>query len=102
MCFSFVKISWEEVKKRWSRRKGLPGDVADKLGEYVLQHKRGAAAMELLKKLSDSSSDLMKVSIAREGLHEMEQLLQYCEVMEVIDKVRIVERFEHALIVHCV
>ena len=44
----------------------------------------------------------MKVSIAREGLHEMEQLLQYCEVMEVIDKVRIVERFEHALIVHCV
>ena len=35
--------------------KGLPGDVADKLGEYVLQHKRGAAAMELLKKLSDSS-----------------------------------------------
>ena len=77
--------------------KGLPGDVADKIGEYVLQHKRGPPAMELLKKLSDSSSDLMKVSIAREGLREMEQLLQYCEVMEVIDKVRLIVRFLHII-----
>jgi histidyl-tRNA synthetase len=31
------KVSWEEVRKEMTEEKGLDGNVADKIGEYVVQ-----------------------------------------------------------------
>ena len=67
--------------------KGLPDQVADKIGEYVKRSKKGSESSKLLEMLSDSSLELSKVAIAREGLQDMKLLLQYCEVMGVLDKV---------------
>lgn len=67
--------------------KGLPSKVADKIGEYVMLHKKGAEAKSLLEKLNSSSSELSKVAIAQEGLQDMSLMLKYCEVMGVLDNV---------------
>jgi len=34
----YVQLPWLEVKKEMTEEKGLPSDVADKIGEYV-KHK---------------------------------------------------------------
>ena len=68
--------------------KELSVEVADKIGQYVKKSGKGqAAAKELIKTLSDNA-ELINVALAREGLQEMELLVQYCEVMGVVDKVR--------------
>ena len=79
--------------------KGLPNQVADKIGEYVMKHKRGAESRKLLETLSDSSSELSQVAIAREGLQDMKQLLEYCEVVGVLDRVRRRRRRERSPLV---
>lgn len=62
--------------------KGLAGDVADKIGNYVKLHGR----FDLLDKLTSDPS-LTAVKDAKVGLEEMRVLLRYCELFGVLDKV---------------
>lgn len=62
--------------------KGLPGDVADKIGHYV----RMSGKTELVDKLLDDPN-LTKIRPAVEGLEAMKLLLHYCELFGVNKKV---------------
>ena len=63
--------------------KGLPGDVADLIGEYVKMN--GGA--ELLDKLQQDQR-LSSQPDAKTGLEEMRLLLHFCSVMGITDKVK--------------
>ena len=62
--------------------KGLSGEVADRIGNYVKLH----GSTELLDHL-DSDQTLVAVKDAKVGLQEMRTLLRYCELFGVLDKV---------------
>ena len=62
--------------------KGLAGEVADRIGEYVKLH----GGLELLEKLC-ADTQLVAVRAAEEGLRDMRLLLHYCELFGVLDKV---------------
>ena len=77
-----VQVEWEEVKLEMVEEKGLPSDVADRIGEYV----QLSGKSDLLDKLI-SDAKLMAVKDAVVGLEEMKLLLKYCELFGVLDKV---------------
>ena len=62
--------------------KGLAGEVADRIGEYVKLH----GGLELLEKLC-ADTQLVAVKAAEEGLSNMRLLLHYCDLFGVLDKV---------------
>ena len=62
--------------------KGLEPSVADKIGEYV----KMKGSKELLTKLNADVA-MTANSDAQKGLKDMELLLHYCEIFEVLDKV---------------
>ena len=62
--------------------KGLAGEAADRIGEYVKLH----GGLELLEKLC-ADTRLVAVKAAEEGLRDMRLLLHYCELFGVLDKV---------------
>ena len=62
--------------------KGLAGEVADRIGEYVKLH----GGLELLERLC-ADTQLVAVKAAEEGLHDMKLLLHYCDLFGVLDKV---------------
>ena len=62
--------------------KGLSGEAADRIGEYVKLH----GGLELLEKLC-ADTRLVAVKAAEEGLSDMRLLLHYCELFGVLDKV---------------
>ena len=76
------KSPWDEVKHEMVAEKGLPADVADRIGTYVLQ--RGSR--ELIAKLREDAA-LMQNNKAVEGLADMELLFQYLDVYGVVDRV---------------
>ena len=79
----YVQMSWEDVRKEMVEEKGLPAEVADRIGGYVKQH----GARDLLKRLQEDAA-LMGVTAAKEGLDAMALLFDYCEHFGVLDKVR--------------
>ena len=63
--------------------KGLPGDVADVIGEYVKMN--GGA--ELLDQLQQDQR-LSSQPDAKTGLEEMRLLMHFCSVMGITDRVK--------------
>lgn len=77
------KNSWEEVKKEMVEEKGLDEHIADKVGRYVSL----SGGMELIAELK-KDKDLIKQSVAVQGLDSMELLLKYCGMYKILDKVK--------------
>lgn len=70
------------MQREMVEEKGLSGEVADRIGDYVKLHGR----WELLAKL-EGDSKLTAERDAQLGLADMRLLLQYCELFHVLDKV---------------
>ena len=70
------KSPWEDVRKEMTEEKGLDGEVADAIWEFV-QQKGGR---ELVTKLKESEK-LMSNEHAKVGLDEMEILFEYLEAL---------------------
>ncbi|CAE6534423.1 unnamed protein product [Rhizoctonia solani] len=68
------KLPWADVKKEMVEEKGLPEEVADKIGEYV----KLKGGPELLSKLRESS--LASNESAKAGMDDMELLFKYLDV----------------------
>lgn len=77
-----AQTEWEEVRKEMVEEKGLAGEPADKIGEYVKLH----GGQELLERLC-ADPRLTAVKAAEEGLGDIRLLLHYCELFGVADKV---------------
>jgi len=77
------KSPWEEVRKEMVDEKGLSGDVADKIGEYVRLNGQSELVETLLK-----DESLLKSKSAVEGLKAMELVLKYCKIYGTLDKVK--------------
>ena len=77
------KAPWEEVKKEMVEQKGLPMDVADKIGELVQQ--KGSLSNILQRFRIDQ--DLSTNQDIQKGLDDMTLLLQYTEAFQAADKV---------------
>lgn len=83
------KMSWEEVKKEMVETKGLDGEVADRIWEYV-QLKGGKgdtqSASALLNQLK-ADEKLMANEKAKTGINEVETLLDYLDAMDALANV---------------
>ncbi|KAG8966192.1 Cytoplasmic and mitochondrial histidine tRNA synthetase [Tulasnella sp. 419] len=75
------KLPWSDVRKEMTEEKGLDGEVADRIGEYV-KLKGGPELIEKLRatKLSENKS-------AISGLDDMELLFKYLDVFGVTNKI---------------
>ena len=73
------KMSWEDVRKEMVEDKGLAPDVADKIQKYVQVKSRGGK--ETLQMLQ-SDDAMMNNKRAREGIDEMETLLNFCRLFQ--------------------
>ncbi|KAI8148010.1 hypothetical protein BJV82DRAFT_314251 [Fennellomyces sp. T-0311] len=78
------KLPWDQVKKEMVEEKGLPSNVADRIGEYV----KLQGGKELLDVLSKDEA-IMKNKTAAQGLSEMKLLFEYLQVLDVQDKMRL-------------
>lgn len=76
------KLPWEDVKKEMTEEKGLAPEVADKIGEYVVQK----GQKDLLAKLT-SDPELMSNESTKAGLADIELLFNYLEAFECADNV---------------
>ena len=76
------KVPWAEVRKEMTEEKGLAEDVADKIGEYVVQK----GQRDLLSKLQ-ADDKLMANETMKAGLAEMDLLFTYLESFEALDYV---------------
>lgn len=75
------KASWDEVKKEMTEEKGLDGDIADRIWNYV-QKKGGRDVLQQLRddeKLAENKS-------MQKGMDDMELLFNYLEAFNVLDK----------------
>ncbi|KAI7847694.1 histidyl-tRNA synthetase [Circinella umbellata] len=75
------KSPWEDVKKEMTEEKGLPEDVADKIGEYV----KLKGGRDLLNKLK-ADEVLSKNASAAKGLEEMTTLFDYLDIFDITQK----------------
>ncbi|KAJ3110914.1 Cytoplasmic and mitochondrial histidine tRNA synthetase [Phlyctochytrium bullatum] len=75
------KMSWEDVKKEMTAEKGLPEDVADRIGEYVKLN-GGAELCDIL--LADER--LAKNPSAKAGIEDMRTLYKYLAIFGVDTK----------------
>ncbi|XP_062538711.1 histidine--tRNA ligase, cytoplasmic isoform X1 [Armigeres subalbatus] len=85
ICSSVDKLDktpWEEVRKEMIDEKGLDGEIADRIGEYV----RLNGGVELVDKLA-ADEKLKNIKSAIEGIKDMRLLLQYCEIFGLKDKI---------------
>nr|POF26010.1 histidine--trna ligase, mitochondrial [Quercus suber] len=76
------KAPWEEVRKEMTEEKGLDPEVADRIGEYVVQ-KGGRDILEVLQKDEKLSAN----ESAKAGLADMALLFTYLESFSVLDKI---------------
>ena len=76
------KSPWEEVRREMTEEKGLEGDVADRIGEYVVQ-KGGRSLLDTLRK----DEKLQANASANAGLADMDLLFTYLESFSVLDRV---------------
>ncbi|RYO91391.1 hypothetical protein DL766_002175 [Monosporascus sp. MC13-8B] len=77
------KATWADVKKEMVEEKGLSDKVADRIGEYV---RRSGSMPEMIEVLK-SDSELYADKNLKAGLDDMDLLVSYLEVMDVVDKV---------------
>jgi histidyl-tRNA synthetase len=76
------KMPWEDVKKEMTEEKGLAVEVANKIGEYVVQK----GQKDLLAKLM-ADEELMANESMKAGLADMELLFTYLEAFKALDNV---------------
>ena len=76
------KQPWEEVKKEMTEEKGLAEDVADKIGQYVVQKGQN----DLLEKLQ-ADEILMANESMKQGLAEMDLLFKYLQSFKALSNV---------------
>ena len=76
------KSPWNEVRREMTEEKGLDGDVADRIGEYVVLK----GSRELLSKLQ-ADATLSANESAKAGLANMDLLFGYLQTFGVLDKV---------------
>lgn len=76
------KLPWAEVRKEMTDEKGLAPEIADKIGEYVVQK----GQKDLLEKLQ-ANETLMANASMKAGLADMELLFSYLEAFECLDNV---------------
>ncbi|XP_045480557.1 histidine--tRNA ligase isoform X2 [Harmonia axyridis] len=76
------KSPWLEVKKEMVEEKGLPEEVADKIGEYVRLNGGAQLVDQLLQ-----NQELIKSKSAVIGLEAIKVLLKYCEAQGTIGAV---------------
>ena len=74
------KMPWLEVKKEMVEEKGLTGEVADRIQDYVT-NKGGRELLEKLQK----DKNLMANEKAKTGVEEMSLLMDYLSAFEVLD-----------------
>lgn len=75
------KASWEEVRKEMTEEKGLDGDIADQIWNYV-QKKGGRDVLQQLRddeKLAENKS-------MQKGMDDMDLLFNYLDAFNVLDK----------------
>jgi histidyl-tRNA synthetase len=85
ICSSVDKLDktpWDEVRKEMIEEKGLDGETADRIWEFV-QFSGGSELVERL--LEDPKLKAVKAAV--EGLEGMRLLLKYCQLFGVSDKV---------------
>lgn len=75
------KSPWEEVRKEMTEEKGLDGEVADKIGGYVVR-KGGKDLLESLQ----ADATLSANESAKQGLADIELLFTYLEHFGVLDR----------------
>lgn len=76
------KLPWSEVRKEMTEEKGLDGDVADRIGEWVI-HK---GKHDLLDKLRNDPKLSANASM-QAGINDMGLLFEYLEAFDVLDQV---------------
>ncbi|KAF7116677.1 hypothetical protein CNMCM5793_005169 [Aspergillus hiratsukae] len=76
------KMSWADVRKEMVEEKGLDGEVADKIEQYVA----GKGTRDLLESLWKDESLIANAS-AKAGLEEMGLLMDYLEAFGCLDKI---------------
>ena len=76
------KLPWAEVRKEMTEEKGLAGEIADKIGEYVVQKGR----QDLLATLK-ADEELMANESMKSGIADMELLFEYLEAFNVTESV---------------
>jgi len=76
------KSPWAEVRKEMTEEKGLEGEVADKIGEYVVLK----GQKDLLSKLQ-ADEKLMANASMKAGLADMELLFTYLEAFNALENV---------------
>ena len=75
------KMPWGEVRREMVEEKKLDGSVADRIHDYVTR-KGGRELLDELRK----DEDLMANANAKEGVEEMELLMDYLAAFEVLDQ----------------
>jgi histidyl-tRNA synthetase len=76
------KLPWAEVRKEMTEEKGLSEEIADKIGEYVVQK----GQKDLLSKLQADES-LMANESMKAGLADMDLLFAYLEAFDALENV---------------
>jgi histidyl-tRNA synthetase len=76
------KLPWNEVRKEMTEEKALDPEIADKIGEYVVQ--KGSS--DLLSKLQGDEK-LMANDSMKSGLADMSLLFEYLGAFGVLDKI---------------
>lgn len=76
------KLPWAEVKKEMTEEKGLAEEIADRIGEYVVQK----GQQDLLKKLLADEKLTANASM-KAGMADMELLFSYLESFDALKNV---------------
>ena len=76
------KSPWEEVRREMTEEKGLDAEVADRIGEYVVQ-KGGGDLLEKLQKDEKLTSN----ESAKTGLADMNLLFTYLRTFSVLERI---------------
>ncbi|GAB7341582.1 hypothetical protein MBLNU457_7789t1 [Dothideomycetes sp. NU457] len=76
------KSPWDEVRREMTEEKGLDGEIADKIGTYVVLK----GGRELLEKLQ-ADATLTANESAKQGLADMELLFGYLATFQVLERI---------------
>jgi len=76
------KSPWEEVRREMTEEKGLDGEVADRIGEFVVQKGNEELLQALLQ-----NEQLAANESAKAGLSDMALLFTYLKTFGVLDKI---------------
>ncbi|KAF9769670.1 Cytoplasmic and mitochondrial histidine tRNA synthetase [Fusarium sp. DS 682] len=76
------KLPWADVRKEMTEEKGLDGEVADRIGEWVVLKGK----QDLLQKLQSTESLAANDSM-KKGMEDLALLFEYLEAFDCLDRV---------------